>query len=199
MHDRDGLKQILASTRHLWDRADTRPAVRQNFEKVINCGGQRVRRVSRPALRWRDARTDRSSVPRREARGRFHRRCREENTRRSQWSGGAAFGIGRVRCPRESLRHRAFRPCCCAPCRRDATKRCRAEARRLRRHRFLHSDRTTQSWSRSWACEAHASLASSVTVDTVNPSRHSTIWLLPKVLGVSCGHSGAGTLRGYSL
>ena len=37
MHDRDGLKQILASTRHLWDRADTRPAVRQNFEKVINC------------------------------------------------------------------------------------------------------------------------------------------------------------------
>ena len=31
------LKQILIATRDLWDRAETRPAVRQNFEKMINC------------------------------------------------------------------------------------------------------------------------------------------------------------------
>jgi hypothetical protein len=31
------LKQILSSTRGHWDRPATRNAVRQNFEKVINC------------------------------------------------------------------------------------------------------------------------------------------------------------------
>ena len=31
------LKQILIATRDLWDRAESRPAVRQNFEKMINC------------------------------------------------------------------------------------------------------------------------------------------------------------------
>jgi len=37
MHDKQSLKQILAGTRGYWDRDETRPAVRQNFEKVINC------------------------------------------------------------------------------------------------------------------------------------------------------------------
>lgn len=31
------LKQILSETREQWDRPETRPAVRQNFEKVIQC------------------------------------------------------------------------------------------------------------------------------------------------------------------
>jgi hypothetical protein len=37
MRDKQPLKQILAGARSHWDRAVTRPAVRQNFEKVINC------------------------------------------------------------------------------------------------------------------------------------------------------------------
>src|SRR5262249_2025766 len=31
------LKQILIETRHLWDRAETRPAIRKSFDKVIKC------------------------------------------------------------------------------------------------------------------------------------------------------------------
>jgi len=31
------LKQILSATRDHWDRPETRPAVRQNFESIINC------------------------------------------------------------------------------------------------------------------------------------------------------------------
>ena len=37
MRDKQPLKQILACARGHWDRPETRPAVRQNFEKVINC------------------------------------------------------------------------------------------------------------------------------------------------------------------
>lgn len=37
MRNKQPLKQILADTRGCWDRAEIRPAVRQNFEKVINC------------------------------------------------------------------------------------------------------------------------------------------------------------------
>jgi hypothetical protein len=37
MREKQPLKQILAGARSHWDRAATRPAVRQNFEKVINC------------------------------------------------------------------------------------------------------------------------------------------------------------------
>ena len=37
MCDEQPLKQILSSTRGHWDRPATRNAVRQNFEKVINC------------------------------------------------------------------------------------------------------------------------------------------------------------------
>jgi hypothetical protein len=37
MRQRQPLKQILAGTRSHWDCAETRPAVRQNFEKTINC------------------------------------------------------------------------------------------------------------------------------------------------------------------
>ncbi|MFZ3210829.1 MAG: transposase [Terriglobales bacterium] len=37
MRYKQPLKQILATTRVHWDRPETRPAVRQNFEKMINC------------------------------------------------------------------------------------------------------------------------------------------------------------------
>jgi hypothetical protein len=32
------VKQILISTRSSWDCPETRPAVRQNFDKVTKCG-----------------------------------------------------------------------------------------------------------------------------------------------------------------
>ena len=38
------LKQILETTQSVWDRPDTRPAIRKNFRAVINCGT--------PALGW---------------------------------------------------------------------------------------------------------------------------------------------------
>ena len=31
------IKQILIATRSYWDRPETRPAVRQNFDKVTKC------------------------------------------------------------------------------------------------------------------------------------------------------------------
>jgi putative transposase/transposase-like zinc-binding protein len=37
MRYKDPLKQILVSARSSWDRPETRRAVRENFEKVINC------------------------------------------------------------------------------------------------------------------------------------------------------------------
>src|SRR5712692_85855 len=37
MRYKQPLKQILIATRSYWDRVETRSAVRQNFEKVINC------------------------------------------------------------------------------------------------------------------------------------------------------------------
>jgi hypothetical protein len=37
MRDKQPLKQILAATRGHWDRDETRPAVRENFKKMINC------------------------------------------------------------------------------------------------------------------------------------------------------------------
>jgi len=37
MNVKQPLRQILSATRDHWDRPETRPAVRQNFEKVINC------------------------------------------------------------------------------------------------------------------------------------------------------------------
>jgi hypothetical protein len=37
MIDKQPLKQILAGARGHWDRAETRPAVRENFQKIINC------------------------------------------------------------------------------------------------------------------------------------------------------------------
>ena len=37
MRVKQPLKQILSATRDHWDRPETRPAVRQNFAKVINC------------------------------------------------------------------------------------------------------------------------------------------------------------------
>lgn len=37
MHNKQPLKQILVGTRVDWDRPETRPAVRQNFEKMILC------------------------------------------------------------------------------------------------------------------------------------------------------------------
>lgn len=37
MRDKQPLMQILAATRGHWDRDETRPAVRENLEKVINC------------------------------------------------------------------------------------------------------------------------------------------------------------------
>ena len=37
MRDKQPLRRILVATRGHWDRTETRPAVRQNFEKMINC------------------------------------------------------------------------------------------------------------------------------------------------------------------
>jgi hypothetical protein len=37
MRYRNPLKQILADTRDCWDRPEIRPAVRENFERMINC------------------------------------------------------------------------------------------------------------------------------------------------------------------
>ena len=37
MRDKQPLRRILVATRGHWDRAETRLAVRQNFEKMINC------------------------------------------------------------------------------------------------------------------------------------------------------------------
>ena len=37
MHDRELLKQILEATRDLWDRSETRPAVRENFARMLDC------------------------------------------------------------------------------------------------------------------------------------------------------------------
>lgn len=34
---KEPLKEILASTRAIWARPDTRPAVRSNFGKVLKC------------------------------------------------------------------------------------------------------------------------------------------------------------------
>jgi transposase-like zinc-binding protein/putative transposase len=42
--DRNILKQILEATREVWDRPETRPAVRNNFAAVLKCGT--------PALGW---------------------------------------------------------------------------------------------------------------------------------------------------
>jgi hypothetical protein len=35
--DRKLLKQILEATRHIWDRPETRPAVRENFKRMLDC------------------------------------------------------------------------------------------------------------------------------------------------------------------
>jgi Transposase zinc-binding domain len=37
MSNNQRLKRILVSTRNQWDRPEIRPAVRENFDKVINC------------------------------------------------------------------------------------------------------------------------------------------------------------------
>jgi putative transposase/transposase-like zinc-binding protein len=37
MHDKQPLKRILAATRGYWDRPETRLAVQENFEKLLNC------------------------------------------------------------------------------------------------------------------------------------------------------------------
>lgn len=37
MHNRQPLKEILIATRSHWDRPEVRPAVRENFSKMINC------------------------------------------------------------------------------------------------------------------------------------------------------------------
>jgi len=37
MNVKQPLKQILSATRSHWDHPETRPAVRENFEKMINC------------------------------------------------------------------------------------------------------------------------------------------------------------------
>ncbi len=37
MNNNQPLKQILIATRAHWDHPETRPAVRENFEKTINC------------------------------------------------------------------------------------------------------------------------------------------------------------------
>src|SRR6266705_1084571 len=37
MPDKHLLKQILEATRDLWDRPVTRPAVRENFARMLNC------------------------------------------------------------------------------------------------------------------------------------------------------------------
>ena len=44
MGDRNLLKQILEASRAIWDRPETRPAVRKNFADVLDCGT--------PALGW---------------------------------------------------------------------------------------------------------------------------------------------------
>ena len=44
MGDRNLLKQILEASREVWDRPETRSAVRKNFAKVLDCGT--------PALGW---------------------------------------------------------------------------------------------------------------------------------------------------
>jgi hypothetical protein len=44
MGGRNLLKQILEASREVWDRPETRPAVRKNFAKVLDCGT--------PALGW---------------------------------------------------------------------------------------------------------------------------------------------------
>jgi hypothetical protein len=38
MRDKQPLKQIVAATRSHWDRDEIRPAVRENLEKMLNCG-----------------------------------------------------------------------------------------------------------------------------------------------------------------
>jgi len=37
MRIKQPLKQIVTATRSHWDRDETRPAVRENLEKIINC------------------------------------------------------------------------------------------------------------------------------------------------------------------
>ncbi len=37
MNNNQPLKQILIATRDHWDRPEIRPAVRENFDKMINC------------------------------------------------------------------------------------------------------------------------------------------------------------------
>ena len=37
MHDGQPLKAILVASRRQWDRAETRPAVRQSFARMIDC------------------------------------------------------------------------------------------------------------------------------------------------------------------
>jgi hypothetical protein len=37
MRCREPLKQILIDTRDYWDHPGTRPAVRENFRRMINC------------------------------------------------------------------------------------------------------------------------------------------------------------------
>jgi Transposase zinc-binding domain len=37
MRDRQMLRQILEATRDLWDRPESRPAVRDNFLRMLNC------------------------------------------------------------------------------------------------------------------------------------------------------------------
>src|SRR3981081_2524309 len=44
MRDRNLIKDILEATRHVWDRSQTRTAVRKNFAAVLDCGT--------PALGW---------------------------------------------------------------------------------------------------------------------------------------------------
>lgn len=36
-HDRELIRQLLEASRDLWDRPETRPAVRENFNKTLNC------------------------------------------------------------------------------------------------------------------------------------------------------------------
>jgi hypothetical protein len=38
MGDRNLLKQILEASREVWDRPETRSAVRESFAKVLDCG-----------------------------------------------------------------------------------------------------------------------------------------------------------------
>jgi len=59
MRCREPLKQILTDTRAWWDRPETRPAVRENFGRMINCKTQ-VRRNSKAAVRLQRGRWDES-------------------------------------------------------------------------------------------------------------------------------------------